>query len=262
VTTTPPTPHVPVPVSSPHESVSAAQRFLDGPKERWFELLRALRIFGELIRGFRTLHFVGPCVTFFGSARFAQAHPYCVLAHTTAAAVASQGWTVMTGGGPGIMEAANRGARGVGGRSVGCNIQLPHEQRPNPFLDVMVEFRYFFVRKLMLVKYSYAFVVFPGGFGTMDELFEILTLIQTGKVEDFPVILLGTEYFQPLLDLLREMQAKGAIDHSDLHHLVITDAPEDALAAIASLAKRQFGTDRPPQPRKPMRWLAESAPKP
>lgn len=257
---TSPNPKSDVPVSAPHESVVAEKRFLEGPKSRWFELRRALRVFGELIRGFRTLHFVGPCVTFFGSARFPQEHAYCELARTTARAVAAQGWTVMTGGGPGIMEAANRGAREAGGRSVGCNIQLPHEQQPNAFLDVMVEFRYFFVRKLMLVKYSYAFVVLPGGFGTMDELFEIMTLIQTGKVEDFPVVLMGVDYFAPLIELLRAMQAQGAIDPADLRRLVVTDAPLQALAAINASARRQFGSNRPPAPAKPKRWLAELAP--
>lgn len=258
MTTAPSTPDVPV--SVPNESGAAEKRFLEGPKTRWFELRRALRVFGELIRGFRTLHFVGPCVTFFGSARFPQEHAYCAIARRTASVVAAQGWTVMTGGGPGIMEAANRGAREAGGRSVGCNIQLPHEQQPNAFLDVMVEFRYFFVRKLMLVKYSYAFVVLPGGFGTMDELFEIMTLIQTGKVQDFPVILMGVDYFRPLFELLRAMQEQGAIDQADLKRLVITDSPEDALAAITALARRQFGTSKPCAPTKPSRWLIEPAP--
>jgi uncharacterized protein (TIGR00730 family) len=252
-----PTPEVPI--SFPQDSFAAEKRFLEGPKSRWFELRRALRIFGELIRGFRTLHFVGPCVTFFGSARFSQDHRYCTLARTTAAALAAQRWTVMTGGGPGIMEAANRGAREAGGRSVGCNVQLPHEQQPNAYLDVMVEFRYFFVRKLMLVKYSHAFVVLPGGFGTMDELFEIVTLIQTGKVEDFPVILMGVDYFRPLVELLRAMQAQGAIDQRDLDRLVVTDAPEQVIAVITSLARRQFGTPHPPAPAKARRWLAERA---
>lgn len=252
-----PTPQVPT--SSPHESLADEKHFLEGPKSRWFELLRALRVFGELIRGFRTLHFVGPCVTFFGSARFPADHVYCLLARATASAVAAQGWSVMTGGGPGIMQAANHGAREAGGRSVGCNIQLPREQRPNPYLDVMIEFRYFFVRKLMLVKYSYAFVVLPGGFGTMDELFEILTLIQTSKVEDFPVILMGIDYFQPLLELLRAMQARGAIDPQDVERLVVTDSPQQALDSINAVALRRFGALRPPVPPEPWRWLVEGS---
>lgn len=251
------TPTSDVPVSLPHESSGAAKRFLEGPKSRFFELRRALRVFGELLRGFRTLHFVGPCVTFFGSARFPQDHVYCALARSTAAAVAAQGFTVMTGGGPGIMEAANRGAREAGGRSVGCNIQLPREQQPNAYLDVMVEFRYFFVRKLMLVKYSHAFIVLPGGLGTMDELFEILTLIQTGKVEDFPVILMGVEYFRPLLELLHSLEAQGAIDRADIDRLLVTDDPQEALSAIRRSTQRRFGSTRPPAAAKPTRWLAE-----
>ena len=245
------------PVSAPRESAQAAQSFLAGPNSRWFELRRALRIFAELIRGFRRLHFVGPCVTFFGSARFTEQDRYYDVARVTAAAVATQGWTIMTGGGPGIMEAANRGAKDVGGRSIGCNIQLPHEQRPNPYLDAMIEFRYFFVRKLMLVKYSYAFVVLPGGFGTMDELFEILTLIQTGKVSDFPVILMGTAYWAPLLALLRDMIEQHTIAQGDLARLTVTDSVEQTLAAIGECAQRNFGTRQPPPARKPKRWLAE-----
>jgi len=221
--------------------------------------MRVLRILAELLRGFRHLHFVGPCVTFFGSARFGPEHPSYRLARTTAAALAERGWTIMTGGGPGIMEAANRGAKEAGGRSIGCNIQLPHEQQPNPYVDLMIEFRYFFVRKLMLVKYSYAFVVMPGGFGTMDELFEILTLVQTGKVENFPVVLMGTEYWTPLIALLRSMAAAGAIDARDLDRLVITDAPEPAIDAITSCARRLFGSPRPPAARSPARLLAEPA---
>jgi len=250
-----------LPISRPRESPQAERRFLEGPKGRWFELLRAFRIFRELLRGFRRLHFVGPCVTFFGSARIPESSPHYGLARTTAALLAGQGWTVMTGGGPGIMEAANRGAKDVDGRSIGCNIQLPREQVPNSYLDAMVEFRYFFVRKLMLVKYSYAFVVLPGGFGTMDELFEILTLIQTRKVEAFPVILMGTDYWQGLLKCLRVMLAERAIDESDLDRLVITDTPENALAAIDRCAIQHFGTPRPPPPVRPVRWLGESAPR-
>jgi uncharacterized protein (TIGR00730 family) len=255
-----PEPATDLPVSRPRESHEAAHHFLEGPKTRWFELRRALRVFGELIRGFRALHFVGPCVTFFGSARFSEEHPYYALARRTAAEVAQQGWTIMTGGGPGIMEAANRGAKDVGARSIGCNIVLPREQRPNPFLDAMVEFRYFFVRKLMLVKYSYAFVVMPGGYGTLDELFEILTLIQTGKVENFPVILMGRCYWQPLLELLSEMVQARAIDAQDLARLVITDEPADALSAIAASARAQWGTAAPPATRRPARLLGESTP--
>jgi uncharacterized protein (TIGR00730 family) len=207
--------------------------FLEGPQPRWAELRRALRIFIECIKGFRALHFVGPCVTVFGSARFGSDHRYYQLARHLGEELAKLGFTVMTGGGPGIMEAANRGAREGGGRSVGCNIQLPHEQNPNAYLDTFVEFRYFFIRKLMLVKYSYAFVAFPGGFGTMDEMFETAVLIQTGKIRGFPLVLMGRDYWEPLLGFLREtMLAEGTLDAADVDRLVVTDSPEEALACI------------------------------
>ena len=179
--------------------------FLEGPRSRRREFWMIMRIVREFIVGFRVLHFVGPCVTVFGSARFPAGHPYYVQAQRIGYAVSQLGFTVITGGGPGIMEAANRGAKEAGGRSVGCRILLPYEELPNPYVDRMVTFRYFFVRKVMLVKYSYAFVVLPGGFGTMDELFEAMTLIQTGKIHDFPVILMGKEYWQPIVDLLSRM---------------------------------------------------------
>ncbi|MFN6195909.1 MAG: TIGR00730 family Rossman fold protein, partial [Planctomycetota bacterium] len=175
------------------------QRFLTEPRSRFGELVRVVRIGAEFIKGFRALHFLPPCVTVFGSARFREDNRWYGMARDVGAGLARAGFTVMTGGGPGIMEAANRGAREAGGLSVGCNITLPHEQKHNPYLDRFVEFRYFFVRKVMLVKYSYAFVVLPGGFGTMDELFEAATLIQTRKIEDFPLVLMGTEYWRPLL---------------------------------------------------------------
>jgi uncharacterized protein (TIGR00730 family) len=246
-------------VSRPAESAHAARHFLEGPKSRWFELRRAVRIFAELMRGFRMLHFVGPCVTFFGSARTPENDPHYQLARTTAGILARRGWTVMTGGGPGIMEAASRGAKEAGGRSIGCNIQLPHEQQPNAYLDAMIEFRYFFVRKLMLVKYSYAFVVMPGGFGTLDELFEILVLIQTGKVEDFPVVLMGTAYWAPLLELMRGLAKSGAIAASDYERIIVSDTPERVEEVLAQCAQREFGTPRPPPPQKPRALLGEPA---
>lgn len=169
-------------------------QFLQGSQPRGFELVQALRIFVELIRGFRTLHFVGPCATVFGSARFADDHPYYQLARETGSRLAGAGFTVMTGGGPGIMEAANRGAKDAGGYSVGCNIELTHEQKPNPYLDRWLTFRHFYVRKLMLVKYSYGFIAMPGGFGTLDEVFETVTLIQTRKIADFPIVFMGRDY--------------------------------------------------------------------
>jgi uncharacterized protein (TIGR00730 family) len=248
-------------ISHASDSQRAEHRFLEGPKGRLFELRRAFRIMGELIRGFRTLHFVGPCVTFFGSARFDEEHDYYRLARASAALIARDGWTIVSGGGPGIMEAANRGARDVGGRSVGCNIVLPVEQVPNPYLDVMLEFRYFFVRKLMLVKYSYAFVGLPGGLGTLDEIFEILTLIQTGKVSEFPVILMGKAYWAPMLEFMFEtMQEQRTVTADELEHLIVTDDPEEALAHIRHSAQRHFGSLRPPAGVRPWRWLAERTP--
>lgn len=239
--------------------VSASSReihFLEGPQKRRFELVGALRIFAEFIRGFRAFHFLGPCVTVFGSARFREGHRWYELGREMGRRIALEGFTVMTGGGPGIMEAANRGAREVRGRSVGCNIVLPKEQEPNPYLDRFVTFRYFFVRKVILVKYSYAFVVLPGGFGTMDEVFETATLIQTGKIQDFPLILMGVEYWKDLRELLERMVAEGTIDAADLRRVVFTDSPDEALEIIHEHATRAFGL-RPAPPRKRRWYLLE-----
>jgi len=217
-------------------------RFLAGPQRRLEELMRAVRIFCEFLRGFRALHFVGPCVTVFGSARFTENHPHYELARKCGAELAKAGFTVMTGGGPGIMEAANRGAKEGGGRSIGCNIQLPQEQKPNPFVDQWITFRYFFVRKVMLVKYSYAFIAFPGGFGTLDEIYETATLIQTGKIRDFPLVLMGKEYWWPLLEFMSERMIKAqAIDQADVDRFIVTDSAQEAVGAITEVAKRRFG---------------------
>ena len=217
-------------------------RFLEGPKSRASELFRLFRIMTEFIKGFRTLHFVGPCVTVFGSARFKENHPFYAMAQDIGAHLARAGFTVMTGGGPGIMEAANRGAKSVNGRSVGCNIELPFEQKVNPWLDTMITFRHFYVRKVMLVKYSYAFVVMPGGFGTLDELFETATLVQTGKIKDFPIVLMGTAFWQPMLDFLRTtMVAQRTIDAFDVDRLIVTDSAEEATRRILEVATGKFG---------------------
>ncbi|HZR80756.1 MAG TPA: TIGR00730 family Rossman fold protein [Candidatus Binatia bacterium] len=233
--------------------------FLAGPSSRVAELRRAIGIFFEFMRGFRALHFRGPCVTVFGSARFKEGHPYYQLAREAGALLAREGFAVITGGGPGIMEGANRGAKEAGGCSVGCNITLPVEQRPNPYLDVMVEFRHFFVRKVMLVKYSYAFVVLPGGIGTMDEIFETLTLIQTGKIEDFPVVLLGTAYWKPMLDWLREkMVREGTIAAEDLDLMAVTDSPGEAVQLVVEGARRALAR-RPAVAVRPSRWLGEAS---
>lgn len=217
-------------------------RFLEGPQGRSFELGRVIRIAAEFIRGFRALHFVGPCVTVFGSARFTQEHPSYKLARETGAYLAEAGFTVMTGGGPGVMEAANRGAKDVGGRSLGCNIELPHEQSENPYLDRFITFRYFFVRKVMLVKYSYAFIALPGGFGTLDELFECLTLVQTRKISEFPVVLIGCEFWQPLLDYLRHTFVRaGTISPEDVDLIFLTDSPREAVEHVHRVVTRRFG---------------------
>jgi uncharacterized protein (TIGR00730 family) len=232
---------------------SNERQLLQGPHARRHELRQAARIFTECIRGFRTLHFVGPCVTVFGSARFHDGHPYYTLGEEIGAKLAEIGITVMTGGGPGLMEAANRGARRAGGRSIGCNIKLPQEQQPNPYLDEMVEFRYFFVRKLMLLKYSYAFVALPGGFGTLDEIFETLVLIQTGKIKRFPLVLLGVDFWEPLLGVLRDrLLPAGTIDAADVALITVTDSPSEAVTLIRETAMREFGLTYGPRPRR--RW--------
>ncbi len=223
------------------------ERFLlEGPKPRLDELRTTIRILFECIRGFRALHFVGPCVTVFGSARFKQDHRYYSLGRELGSALASMGFTVMTGGGPGIMEAANRGAKDVGGISIGCGIRLPWEQRLNDYLDKWVEFQYFFVRKMMLIKYSYAFVVLPGGLGTMDELFEAMTLIQTRKIRNFPVVIMGRDYYSQLIALLKTMQKEMTIGARDLNLLLVTDSVEEAIAHIQKHAVEGFGLTRRP----------------
>lgn len=220
--------------------------FLEGPSSRRSEFFMTLRIVRDFIRGFRVLHFVGPCVTVFGSARFAVDHPFYKVAREVGSGLSRLGFTVMTGGGPGIMEAANRGAREVGGRSVGCNIELPQEQQPNPYLDRHVTLRHFFVRKLLLIKYSYAFIVMPGGAGTMDELFESLTLIQTRKIEQFPIVLIGKQYWQRLVGLLEQMVEAGTIDPADIKLLLVTDSVEEAMAHIQKNTIKPFHLHRRP----------------
>ncbi len=253
----------PTPAPDPHDSPTAPSgeipelRFLEGPQSRSFELGRVLRIAGEFFRGFRRLHFAGPCVTVFGSARFPEENRYYELARETSGLLAKEGLTIMTGGGPGIMEAANRGAREAGGRSIAATIELPHEQSSNPYLDLEIPFHYFFVRKVMLVKYSYAFIVMPGGFGTLDELFEIATLVQTRKVVDFPIVLMGTDFWRPMLDFLRErMIPEGTISPDDPDRLILTDDPEEATKLVADIASSRFGITRGPRS-KPSRILFE-----
>lgn len=204
----------------------------------------------EFIHGFRRLHFLGPCVTFFGSARFAEDHPYYEVTRELARRTGRVGFNIMTGGGPGLMEAANRGARDVGATSVGCNIVLPHEQQANPYLDVSLTFHRFFVRKVLLVKYSICFVVMPGGAGTLDELFETITLIQTGKVRDFPILLYGKEYWGPMLRQIDRMVAEGTIGRKELEFLFVADSVEEAThllqdRLVAMWQKAKGRKDRP-----------------
>jgi uncharacterized protein (TIGR00730 family) len=232
------------------------RRFLEGPRSRRKELLFTVKVAGEFVKGFRKLHFIGPCVTVFGSARFGENHPYYVKAMEIGKAISDLGFTTLTGGGPGIMEAANRGAFEAGGRSIGCNIVLPHEQKENPYVQKSVGFRYFFVRKTLLVKYSYAFVCMPGGMGTMDEMFESLTLIQTGKIRNFPVILFGKEYWKNLLLLLDDMVKAGTISAEDLHLLLITDSVEEMKMHIKKHSIEDFGLKKGRR-FKPFKWLGE-----
>jgi uncharacterized protein (TIGR00730 family) len=234
-----------MPVSSDRLPAFGEERyFLEGPRSRSSEFLMTLRIVRDFLRGFRVLHFVGPCVTVFGSARFGDDHPFYGLGRQVGRGLSQIGFTVMTGGGPGLMEAANRGAQEAGGRSVGCNIELPQEQEPNPYLDRHVTLRHFFVRKLLLMKYSYAFIVMPGGFGTMDEIFEELTLIQTRKIEQFPMVLIGKQYWQRLVELLQQMVAAKTIDPADMNLLLVTDSVEEAMAHIQKHAIEPFGLHR------------------
>jgi uncharacterized protein (TIGR00730 family) len=226
---------------APIAAGNADRVMLQGPQSRRRELRMVLHAVRDFIRGFRTLHFAGPCVTVFGSARFHEDHPYYLLGREVGAALVKMGFTVMTGGGPGVMEAANRGAKEAGGWSVGCNIRLPFEQAANPYLDRWVTCEYFFVRKVLLFKYSYAFIALPGGIGTLDELFEALTLIQTGKVMNFPVVLIGKDYWAPLLSQLDAMVHEKTISPEDLDLLLVTDDVGEAMAYVRARTIDQFG---------------------
>jgi uncharacterized protein (TIGR00730 family) len=206
--------------------------FLLGPRGRWRELKYALGVTMQFIKGFRALHFIGPCVTVFGSARFSEHHVYYKQAREVSAALSKLGFTIMTGGGPGIMEAANRGAKDVGGSSVGCNILLPQEQAANPYVDKSVTIEYFFVRKALLRKYSEAFVVMPGGFGTLDEFFETITLIQTQKTEPFPIVIMGKEYHKGLIAHLNTMVSNETISETDAKLVLFTDSILEAVKHI------------------------------
>lgn len=209
------------------------QFFLKKKHEHSVDVEGAVQIFLEFLHGYNTLKVPKPCVTVFGSARFDENHNYYKLARELGKHLAEAGFTVMTGGGPGIMEAANRGAKEAGGCSIGCNIELPMEQKPNPYLDEFIQFDYFFVRKVMLVKYSSAFVVFPGGFGTLDELFETCTLMQTGKIESFPIITMGQDFWQNMNTFIQQsLIAEGTISEQDMDLFSLTDSVQEAVDII------------------------------
>ena len=212
------------------------KRLLAGPQNRWREWSGSLHILFEFLNGYRKLHRVGPCITFFGSARFQENNPYYQTARTLGRETAAMGFSVMTGGGPGIMEAANRGAQEAKGFSVGCNIALPKEQRPNPYLDLWLQFHYFFIRKVMLTKYSYAFVLFPGGFGTLDEIFEMLTLIQTDKISGFPIFAIGKDFWLPLQQFIQDSLVKNqTISPQDAQIIQFVDSEKEVIAGLSQL---------------------------
>ncbi|MES1216054.1 MAG: TIGR00730 family Rossman fold protein [Bacteroidota bacterium] len=229
------------------------QVYLDGPKSRGYELGFAFRVFRQFLKGFRMLHFVGPCITVFGSARFKEDNPYYQKAKEIGKQISQLGFTVMTGGGPGIMEAANRGAFENGGMSVGCNIQLPFEQKPNHYMQRSITFEHFFVRKVLMVKYSYAFIILPGGFGTMDEFYETLTLVQTKSITQFPIVLFGKEYYQPLMQNIEWMLQQGTISKEDIRLVLLTDSIEEAMTHIRSYINTNYIV----KPRKRLWWLFE-----
>ena len=227
--------------------------YLEGPRSRTYELGFAWQIFCEFIRGFRTLHFVGPCITVFGSARYKEDHPHYQSAREFGRQIAAAGLTTLTGGGPGIMEAANRGAFEQGGRSVGCNIKLPFEQRPNPYVQTSITFEHFFVRKTLMIKYSYAFIIMPGGFGTMDEFFETLTLIQTRTLTQFPLVLFGKEFYREFWEYMEYLGEQGTISKEDLALVLLTDSISEAMEHIETFIHKNYKT----KPRKRRWWLLE-----
>lgn len=215
---------------------------LTGPRGLLHDLYRAFDICRETLSGFFRFRRAFPCVTFFGSARLDESSPYYASAREIAKRLAENGLTIITGGGPGVMEAANRGAKEGKGVSLGCNIILPNEQKPNPYVDRFLAFRYFFVRKLMLARYSVAFIVLPGGFGTLDELFEALTLIQTGKMKSFPIILVGREHWEPLTQFLKgHLISRNFVSGRDLASVYVTDSTDDAINCVLACSDNRFG---------------------
>lgn len=238
-----------------HEEIIPSKEhiYLEGPKSRGYELAFGWRVFMQFIKGFRTLHFVGPCITVFGSARFKEDHPYYKKAMEFGSRIAALGFTTMTGGGPGIMEAANRGAFESGGKSVGCNVRLPFEQHENPYMQKSVTFEHFFVRKVLLVKYSFAFIIMPGGFGTLDEFFETLTLVQTKTITQFPIVIFGKEFYTPMLRHVEWMAEQGTIAKEDMNLVLVTDSVDEAMEHIS----HYISTNYKIRPRKRFWWLFE-----
>jgi len=232
--------------------------FLKGPRARWKELMYALGVVMQFIKGFRALHFIGPCVTVFGSARFTENHPYYKLAREVSSRISKFGFAIITGGGPGIMEAANRGAKDAGGYSIGCNIILPIEQQPNPYLDKYIKLEYFFVRKELLRKYSFAFIIMPGGFGTLDEFFETVTLIETKKMSHFPIVIMGMDYHKDLIKHINNMIVSDTISKDDSEIILFTDDIEEVVEHINKYAASNFSSKIKPK-YKPIPVLGEKA---
>ena len=227
--------------------------YLDGPHSRGYELVFLLKVIWQFFTGIRKLHFENPCITVFGSARFKEDDAYYIAAREFGKRIAALGFSTMTGGGPGIMEAANRGAFENGGNSIGCNIVLPHEQKENPYLNKSVTFDYFFIRKTLIIKYSYAFIIMPGGFGTMDEFFETLTLIQTKSLTQFPIVLYGKDYYKELMEAIADMAKRGTISPEDMNLVLLTDDIDEAMQHIY----KYITTNYKIVPRKRFWWLFE-----
>lgn len=231
--------------------------FLEGRQSRVREFYFTLKVVWEFVKGFRTLHFVGPCITIFGSARLREGDPDYEQTREISSKIAKLGFTIMTGGGPGIMEAANRGAREVGGRSVGVNIELPFEQHPNPYLDRSIDIRYFFVRKVLMLKYSYGFVIMPGGYGTLDEFFETMTLIQTKKIDKFPVVVMNQAYHTRLMEYIDTMIERGTVSPEDKKLFLYTDSIDEAVEYLHRNTIDPFQLKKESKQWRPFRWLFE-----
>ncbi len=229
--------------------------FVRGPLSRFKDFSFAVKVFFNFIKAFRKMHFIGPCVTVFGSARFTADSEHYKSAEKIGAALVNIGFTVMTGGGPGIMEAANKGAFEAGGNSVGCNIILPFEQKSNPYLTKYINIPYFFLRKVILIKYSYAFVVMPGGIGTLDELFEALTLIQNKVIQDFPIVIFDSKYHKDLVEHIQLMSQNESISPKDMDLLFVTDSVNDLIAHIESRSVKKFKLIQ--KQVRPKWWLGE-----